>query len=385
MRLQHHEGRGCGDTGRPLRQIARVKIRVAAREAYRSIISGTSHTLVVTVALAVCIAMLFGMDLMQINRLIDDSRQYAQSGAATYTISLQDGINGVACEGLSGIDGVQAVGAIRQSDRKITFATLPSTGIPTYEVTPGAVRVFLPTSPDDGTDADGMGIILSSTVADTLGVQVGQTIAMNHSGDARVRGIYQYPDDGRDSQYSYAVLEPVNSDQPFDACLVRAWPVPNDIEMLMYLAASITSKDQHPQISQLNSRFGSTPPSQTLFDERLTVFAPWVMLTVAFILGLVMIRMRRLEFASALHAGIPKEILVLQVLIELSASTVCAILLCMPLIVWVALAVDTSNMAAAYDSLLRVPVAGYAGLLVGGLVAIFLTHERQLFSYFKNR
>ncbi|KAA8816633.1 hypothetical protein EMB92_07120 [Bifidobacterium callitrichos] len=325
------------------------------------------------------------MDLMQINRLIDDSRQYAQSGAATYTISLQDGIDGVACEGLSGVDGVQAVGAIRQSDRKIAFATLPSTGIPTYEVTPGAVRVFSPTLSDDGTDADGMGIILSSTVADTLGAQIGRTIAMNHSGDARVRGIYQYPDDGRDSQYSYAVLEPVNSDRPFDACLVRTWPVPNDIEMLMYLSARVTGKDQHPQISQLNSRLGSTPPSQTLFSERLTAFAPWVALVVAFILGLVMIRMRRLEFASALHAGVPKGILILQVLIELSAAAVGAMLLCTPLIVWVTLAVDASNMTALYDSLLRVPAAGYAGLLVGGLVAVLLTHERQLFTYFKNR
>lgn len=377
---------------RPAWQVARVKARIAAREAWRSIISGTSHTLAISLALAAVIALLFGMDLAQTGRLIDNARQYAQSGAATYTITLSNGIDAAACEELAGIDGVQAVGALRQSNRKITFATLPSTGIPTYEVTPGAVALFSPTLADTDGGADGgasnergMGIILSSTVAETLGAHAGQTIALKTSGQARVRGVYQYPDDGRDSQYSYAVLEPVNDDRPFDVCMVRTWPVPDDIETFLYLAANITSKEQQPQVGQLNSRLGSTPPAQQLFAERLTAFVPWAAMAVAFAFGLVMIRMRRLEFASALHAGLPKGILILQVLIELGVAAIAAMLLCAPLAAWVTLTADAANVAALYNTLLRVPVAGFAGLLLGGLAAIAFTRESQLFAYFKNR
>ncbi|MBW3093614.1 ABC transporter permease [Bifidobacterium sp. 82T10] len=367
---------------RPPRQIARVKARIAAREAWRSIVSGTSHTFAATLVLALGIAFLFGMDLAQTNRLINESRTYAQSGAATVTITLRHGIDGAACEGLAGVNGVQAAGALRQADRKITFATLPSTGIPTYETTPGAVGLFSPALADDG---DGMGVILSSDVADALGAQAGRTMALKGSGQVRVRGVYEYPDDGRDSQYSYAVLEPVNSAQPFDVCMVRTWPVPDSIDTLVYLAANVTSKEQRPQVSQLNTRFGSTPPSANLFNERLTAFAPWVMLVVAFALGFVMIRVRRLEFASALHAGLPKGVLVLQVLLELFAAALLAMLLCSPLAAWVWLTCDPANAPELYDTLLRVPAVGFAGLLLGGFVAILLTRERQLFAYFKNR
>ncbi|MCH9274795.1 hypothetical protein JS533_000605 [Bifidobacterium amazonense] len=370
------------DEPRPPRQVARVRARIAMREAWRSIISGTSHTLAATLALALGIALLFGMDLAQTDRLIGEADSYAQSGAATYTITLQHGIDGAACEGLVGVNGVQAAGALRQASRKITFATLPSTGIPTYETTPNAVSLFSPALADDG---NGMGVILSSDVADTLGARAGQTVALKGGGNARVRGVYDYPDDGRDGQYSYAVLEPVNSTRPFDVCMVRTWPVPDDIDTLVYLTATITSKEQRPQISQLNTRFGSTPPSASRFDERLTAFAPWVMLVVAFALGFVMIRMRRLEFASALHAGLPKGVLVLQVLLELLAAAILAVLLCSPLFAWVWLTGNPANMAALYNTFLRVPVAGFAGLLLGGFAAILLTRERQLFAYFKNR
>ena len=40
------------------------------------------------------------------------------------------------------LNGVEAAGAVRQTNEKLIFAALPSTGVPIYETTPGVLKVF---------------------------------------------------------------------------------------------------------------------------------------------------------------------------------------------------------------------------------------------------
>lgn len=373
-----------------------VLLRVAWREAWRNIASGTAHALAAALALGVCVSLMWGADLMQINRLIDSAEAYRASGASTYTITLRNGIDAKACESLTDIDGVRAAGAIRQDADKLAFASLPSTRMPTFDISPGAIGLFgewaaSVSSPcDDGSCDDGTGILLSRELADELGARGGTNIAFKNGEHTRVRAIYDYPDDGRDNQYAYAALVPTVADGTFDTCMVSAWPVPDGIESLLSFAVVDSSsmdvgRNDRAQVSQLNPTLGSTAPKQSLFTARLTAPMPWLMLAVATVLGFGMIRARRLEFASALHCGYPKPALTAQVIMELLVIAVCAVLLTTPLVAWASLSEKSVNLPALYNALLRIPTAAMAGLVLGGTIAVAMTRERQLFAYFKNR
>lgn len=379
------------DDGRRSMEPRPVLLLVAWREAWRNIASGTTHALAAALALGACVAVMWGADLMQINQLIDSADAYRTSGASTYAITLRNGIDAKACESLTDIDGVRAAGAIRQDAAKLAFASLPSTRMPTFDISPGAVGLFderaaSVLSPRD----DGTGILLSRELADELGVRGGADIAFKNGEHTRARAIYDYPDDGRDSQYEYAALVPTVADGAFDTCMVSTWPVPDDIESLLSFAVVDSSstdagRNDRAQVSQLNPTLGSAAPKQSLFTARLTAPMPWLMLAVAAVLGFGMIRARRLEFASALHCGYPKPALTAQMLMELLVIAVCAVLLTTPLIAWTALVEKPVNLPALYNTLLRIPAAAMVGLVLGGTVAVSMTRERQLFAYFKNR
>ena len=49
----------------------------------------------------------------------------------------------------------------------------------------------------------------------------------------RVSATFDWPSDGRQPTYGYAIISPGNDTKAYDTCLVRAWPVPDDIESLL--------------------------------------------------------------------------------------------------------------------------------------------------------
>lgn len=398
-----------------------IRLRVVASEAWRDIRTGTSRVLIVALGFALCAGLLAGLDMVQAAQLIGQSQRYVQSGASTYTLTAAGNVDGATCDRLASLDGVLAAGAVRQNDERLRFAVLPSTGIPTYEITPGAVDIFessdsVSSGGTDGTSGGG-GILLSRQVADTLGARADgneslktedDTAAGDAAGEAQssahVRGVYDWPEDGRDSQYSYAAMVPVNSSQPFDVCLVKAWPIPDDLPMLIRLATlDATNENSQPKVGQLNASLGSQAPTSDGYRTRLTSFAPYVMLAVGLLLGFLPIRLRRLELASALHCGWPRAAQMAQIWLETLAAALGGIVVVLPLFFTVpfvlartggsngetaggiASAASPADLAALLDSMVRVPVAGLAGLLLGAFAATALTRESQLFAYFKKR
>ncbi|PJM79796.1 hypothetical protein CUU80_01230 [Bifidobacterium scaligerum] len=370
-------------------------------EAWRDLVTGTSHACALAIGLACLIMLLAGADWLTITGIQRQTDEYVASGGSTWILEYPNHIDGAACDRLVSLDGVEAAGAVRQSDSKLVFAVLPSTSVPLYEITPGAADVFMLSATgtqwqygkareSGNTTVSREGALLSREAAEPFQAQAGQSLALKDGHHLDVAGVFDWPDDGRKSGFSYAALTPVPADSsvPFSQCWVRAWPQTRNLESLLRLSSDGTASAtaaERPQIYKLNTTKGSELDSAALFASRLTAFVPWIALAAALALGFIATRTRKLEMASALHCGVPKTALLAQIMLETITWSIAGILLTSPLLAWVWLHDNTTEAEALTDTLLRVPIAAVLGVLAGTFLAVLLTRENHLLKYFKNR
>lgn len=393
-------------------KIARMRLVGMLGEAWRDLISGTSHACALAVGLACLIFLLVGTDWLTIASIQRQTDEYVAAGGSTWVMEYNNHVDGAACDRLSSLNGVEAAGAVRQTDQKLVFAALPSTGVPLMEITPGARRVFAlsttgtgagdltsggeTVSTSEGADAavaantGKEGVMLSAEAAEPFAATAGSVLALRDGRNVQVSGVFKWPDDGRKSGFSYVALAPVpaNSSEAFSQCWVRTWPETKDIESLLRLTgigSGMDATQERPQIAKLNMSKGSMLDSTSLFRMRLTAYTPWIALAAAMALGFIATWTRRLEMASALHCGVPKTALLTQIVLETIVWAAAAVLLTSPLWAWVWLRNVDAEAAALADTMLRVPVAAVAGVLLGAAAAVLLTRESHLLRYFKNR
>lgn len=377
-----------------------MTLRSVLSEAARNLCSGTTHAAALAVMLAGLMLLCAGVDLASIMALQRQADEFVASGGSTYTIAAAGRIDGGICDSLASLDGVLAAGAIRQSDARLTFAALPSTGVPVSEVTPGGVGLFAASDAgiDDtaggGSTGGGSagGVWLSAEAAEPFGgpgMGIGQPLALADGGSVDVAGVYQWPDDGRRSGFAYAAIAPVPLRQgdAFDQCWVKAWPVPDGIEALLRLtlAGDMADGQDPPITAQLNTTHGLTPATAESFTHRISAWAPGVLAATALCIGMLAARARRLEIASALHCGAPTTAMVAQMAAETLVWSLAAVLISSPLLAWMWLDAPPADAVAMADTLIRVPVAAFAGTLTGTALGTVLIRERHLFRYFKNR
>lgn len=267
-----------------------MRLRGVGDEAWRNILSGTTHTFAFALVLTCVIVALIGADTTSIMQIRTQANDYVAAGASTYTISLTDRINGATCDSLSSMDGVIASGAIRNSTDKLTFAALPSIGVPVYEITVGATSLFAHV--DEGIPANSTvssasttesGIWLSQEASSPLQVEAHDDVPLADGRSAHIAGIYDWPDDGRKTGYGHAALLPVpmaiyNTSQSasaqtaFDQCWVKTWPVTDDIESLLQLTVigDVSSNDR-ATISRINTTLGLTFDADALINILLRI------------------------------------------------------------------------------------------------------------------
>ena len=236
-------------------------------------------------------------------------------------------------------------------------------------------------------------MIMSTAVARTYGAHAGTVLPLVGGARMRVSATFDWPSDGRQPTYGYAIISPGNDTKAYDTCLVRAWPVPDGIESLLRVsiradaesgvgaAASSTSagtsgsnETPHAKISRINTMLG------------ITRYAPLLMFVIAMALGFASVCMRRIEIASALHAGYPKTAMLLQLFLETLATVAASCVACLPVVAIVPLILTGSGDAMPVVAMLcRVPGAMSVGMLAGTAVGGMTIRERQLFAYFKAR
>lgn len=357
-----------------------MKVAGIWREAYRNIITGTSRVALFTVLLALVSASLAVVDLLQIRALTDAAHAYQRAGASIAVLEAPGRVDGTACSALTRVPGIRAAGAIRTEEQRLTLSLLPGAPVPVSAVTPGfPALLYAETSA-------GAGLYLSDQVAQSLQALPGDEV-MTRSGTVRVAGVYEYPNDGRAPGYGYMSLVPVPEAATFDACWADIWPQSDATRGLLLTTLTGVAADEQANVtlSSLNPSLGAVFPGVAEFERRLTRFAPIAAGIVALGLGYVSIRVRRLEIASHLHAGVSRRDQRHILTIETGAWVLLAIAL-MESAIGVTIALDSGGDRVALILIAqRVVFTALIGASAGALIAWLSTHEKHLFTYFKRR
>jgi len=363
----------------PVANPARVFWREALRESWRNLVSGTAHATVWALVLAIVVGGLGGLDAIAVRHVLDGTVSYVNQGGATWVLQATGMVDGQACDALAATGRVVAAGALRKQPATFTTTALPRTGIPIYDVTPGLAGVL------DVQTKPVAGLWVSSSVAGRLGTFAGGTL-MTASGTVQVAGVYDYPDDGRNSELGYAALAPTIGDGGlFDECWFTVWPAD---ETTLPLARVVVRQTQglasQIQISQLNPSLAAQHAGLDDYQQRSTRMAGCAGLLAGLVIGASAVWVRRLQHASALHAGLPKVFLLLQTVTETLSWAMAGTILAAPLILFISVHGLADNQAIAIAGV-KPLVTGVIGALIGAAAAISVIRERQLFTLFKNR
>lgn len=360
------------------------------REARRNLTSGTTRGVLAAIVFIIVIG---GLGLVQTRSVVDIAQRAAafrEAGASIMVVHLEDSIDGGQCDALAGSPGVVASGAIR-AGTPLRLAALPSRDFETFEATPGLGVVLHVAAPGAGVESPAGGIWISDGVASTLGVTSAPgDLPVLPTDQAHLSGTFPYPNDGRDPLLGYAILTPVLATGAFDSCWIEVWPDPDlsaDLLLLPVLPSTDNagSAPRAPEVRQLNTTLGSRLDTSPITDA----VQPSVLLGAAaaagLALSLVLTRLRRLELAAALHAGLSRASLAHQLLLETTGWIVPAIAVTIPSLMWVA---QDNNPGGVWPALfpgLRLIMLSAILALLGAVIGALATRERHLFRYFKAR
>lgn len=347
-------------------------------EAWANIWSGTTRAVLFSVLSAIILITLSGVELAQVNRVVRAAEECQSSGSSISILATQGRVDPQACQELSRVPGVRAAGALRTTDRRLVLAALPAAPIPIFDITPEFSLLPLPDS------TPGTGLMLSDQAATDLQLEAGDD-AVASTGTVRIADVYPFPSDGRSSILSFAALTPSNDTLPFDECWADIWPQSDQIRSLLYTTVLSGEDNQKLAISQLNSSLGTVFTGQKDFAERLTRFTPIAALVVGILTGYLSIRLRRLEIASNLHAGLSRRDQHSILTIETGFWLLVAAVLTVSADVILIVAMAHTDFGSYLVLAGRILFAGIVGALGGALTAWQLTREHHLFRYFKER
>ena len=359
-----------------------MRLRELFSESSRNISSGTTRATPLALTLTLIIAGLAVTDGRSVSSLIDQASTFRRVGATTLVLSATAGVNGTACDRLAGQSGVTAAGALRRENESLRLTALPGAPIPLWSVTTGFTEIFMvrtPGQPDPG-------FLLSRSAADQAGLTPSSRLLSTNNGLVKVDAIYDYPQDGRIPTLGYAALMQTVASAPFDACWARFDHL-SDFAYEVIRSPLLASGQQGVQVttSQLNSSLGTELDTAALFASRPTRFMSYLTWFAGLVLGYLSVRRRRLELASALHAGLMRSKQALQILLETAYWATAACLLSLPWL-WLS-AHQGDHLGSSSVVLLELRTASLAwlGVLSGGCLGAVLTREKHLFQYFKDR
>lgn len=313
-----------------------------------------------------------------------EGQEFRQAGASTYVLRAEERIDPKRCERLRGLGSIRASGALRAMP-DIAFASMPSRTVKSFEASPNFWTVLKLGTPS-AVFRDISGVWMSSTLAQDIGVEIGDTAQLRDGAQIRVAGIYTYPDQVNNRELDYAVISPAVSQTAFSQCYIEAWPArQQDVSLLLFSLnaepdSSLEDKISAPQ--QLNTSRGKhfSAGSQWITAVQIAMAGAFV---AGFISGFAWVFSRRLVLSSNLHCGVDRRTLLLMTLSE------SAVLLSFACIVWLPIAWYCTNFVSSVDAVIsfgaggRVLLAGCVGFILGTAVGFTNVKESRLFEYFK--
>lgn len=195
----------------------------------------------------------------------------------TLTAFVGGTVDGAACDRLANAGGgvmSTLAGAMRAGQQIVPLAT-PGKDISSYEVTPGIIRMIA-----GSTKSDVSGVWVSTDVAKDFGLTKG-SVMQTEQGTMSVAGVFDWPNDSRDTRFAYAFLVPVSaSNGTFDECWVRQWPQSGQTGDLLYSTLVASGSSSNAGVTQVNKSFDSHYDAQASYEQRMTRWMPWLGLAV---------------------------------------------------------------------------------------------------------
>lgn len=351
------------------------------REALRNLGSGTSRAAILALLIAALAGSLAAMDTNAMTAVVGSAEQFRERGGSITILTAENSIDGRACDALADLDGVRSAGAISESETPLALAGIPQNPLTFFTSSPG-FATMLPASTGQRTP----GLLLPDTVAQTLGLTIGDPIR-TANGQSVLGGTYAYPDDGRPRGMGYAVIAPDSPQRLFNQCWIDAYPVTQQTIDMLYtaIAAGSSLPDSGPSLTQHNLALGAPGQPAAEFASRPTMIFPLIGGVLGLLIGGMAVWSRRLEIASALHAGIRKRDQMSVLLLESLAWSFAGALAAIPVIAYLTQDLAVEDHLAVVLTAVQTPIMTASGVLLGGLVTALLIRERRLFSYFKGR
>lgn len=358
-----------------------MRARAVLRESGRNIASGTTRWTLFSGVLLLTTEALMLSEVVAVRQIVAEAERFQERAGSVLTLTARGSIDGAACDALGAIDGVRAAGAVREAPGALRATALPQSPISLSEATRGFPAVI-------GADAaTSPGVLLGPDVAHALALVEGDTLATPERG-VRVAGVYAYPDDGRRRGFGYSAITIASADQAFDECWVDAWPHDPALPAVLLTTmrpGAAAGDGVKPALAQLNGTMGEYFDGAERFEARVTATAPILAAVAGALLAYVSIRIRRLELASALHAGVSRRTLFAILSMETAAWALPAG------VATFAVAIVASASAGGADVLpltvlgARVAAVALLGVGAGMLVALAGVREKHLFRYFRSR
>lgn len=354
-----------------------MMIRGMLSEVWRNVSTGTTRAVTLALTTTVVLTVFTLADVIMINRIEHNVHRFQAMAANMYKLDASDQIDGLGCDRLSEASNVQASGAVREVTA-ITVDQAPEVPMTTYEVSYGfgdILGVYHTQVP---------GVWIESELAKTLAVNPGDSLSTLNDA-LQVAAVFDWPNDGRDMRFGFAILVPREFEKPFDECWIQSWPIAEDNDVLLRSTLIVTSDSYPTTVSQVNRTLGISLDANLLYGERITWNAIWIGPLVLLVIGFIATWRRRLEYSANLHAGQTRSELLLGVAIE---SLIWVITGC-----WLALMVDLAvirivgmtQVWPVWVSCAIVVWGSLVGALFGGLSAALAIREKALFRYLNTR
>lgn len=354
-----------------------MKVRSIVSEAFQNTVAGTARAALLALLIALTVGVAAGADVATVHGLQNQARAFIDGGGATRVLVAEGSVDRARCDALDRYGSVQAAAALRQAP-DLPLDALAGAGFPVYEVTAGFAGLL-------GMRPAAEGVWVAEPLAESIGVVEGSTL-LTGGREVKIAGVFAYPDDGRDARLGYAIVMPTESGGVFDECWMRSWPQgPDDEGVLRQALTYDAGTGTEVSLTQLNRSKGSSFAGTTMFAERLTRWAPALAAGAGLFIGFAAVRSRRLEYASALHAGQSRGAMTATALLEAAVWSVFGAAIA-------GAAIYLSAGALAPDDITWVPaviapslVIAVAGALAGVLLGTVTVRESDLFRLFKER
>ncbi|RSX56147.1 hypothetical protein D2E26_0710 [Bifidobacterium dolichotidis] len=282
-----------------------MKLRSIWTESLRNIGSGTSHAISLALAFLIIATLLGGYGASTVIAMQGEAQERIATLGDTDAI-MGGTVDGVTCDQLSKLhhSTIQQSGALSAKADLIEMKATPGSQVQSFTVSPGMIELVASASGKGGDQTvDTSGTWASQSVAEEFGLTTG-SIIQTTQGEERIAGIYDWPNDGRDTKLGFALLMPHPASQnDYGECWARQWPHSDRTSELLYSTIADADPQNPSGILPVNRTLSSNYDANNSYLKRDTAFMPVIALAIGCFIGVVAVRSRRLEYAGALHSG----------------------------------------------------------------------------------